>query len=1577
MHRTGSFFDNFKDNTGAFQDTISSTPQSDPPKAPSFHSTQTSGVRDDFSLLPASKDVPKILMDPLAVLRQCVRYFTCHPEIYGTNLRALMDREVMQVLRLQSSEAAIAHQMPVTSSHDMATAVEMVSKPLLPPLAREKQFQRKRQEAKDDDLLGYGSLQFTPAKHSFMNLLAQEKDREPSALPESGLRDTLTSSLGPEESLRGAVVVDGNGYEVSFLRRQLQQIEGAYNAKCIRLHELAEENTRLESQLKVTADTSAKWLAKYKEAQASVDALRREAEGWQEKASKVGLSGEEAKAQKSSRASKKRASVASQSSKQEAERMTKLWRETEKSLQECRRSLENSEKEANDTHNHLSDAFLFIERLERRVNRRNRYIATTTRRQRSLEEKYEKLMWCMKELGTLTGAFSFVDFLLSDDPVWTLFVFHRLYCHSGDVYALDETSVISSADHSMIFGRSNGGGRFIDDTYATPIVYRLMSDEATAVTERRGKPKQLRTNLHGAVGCKVVRWENLYCLDFLGGEDNTPNSTEMNKRKLSLLTLASLTQPLRGADGVRLDAYPALPKESKPGYIAKPSKAPQPLVIPKDEGVENSYLYDQSTVRLILRNFWRSRVEQFEATMLRRVTKSIENARRAVANRGVSDFKDMLNAEESEDYAVEETIPNSFLAGLVAFVVQLCSPQKGVLSPADELRLPLLCVRGVSSKDADLWDDGRVFFATVLNAQVRTASVFDEAVPDPPTITTQMRELLCAIYFYTMEYKDTDADFRLFYLVSHQLMPEMIGVNFYACVDAFERDCEAMLKKNVAPFSPDDEAEVLNAEAVRVQATVDEVKYHPLTSSFSPAEAVAKAAEYVDRAPVIGEFVTIEEDSDAEGYGSILPGRREPIVEKSGVFEGEGSPSLTPRDQTVDLDASDIDLTRSNISKSPLNATVRASPFQSHLKHDLLEYLESIQFRRSTQQEEEFQKSSQARKTNEVSAKDPVEPWDKLDHEIANLFGPHASISKEFREDGRTLAMPMSLQSQRQRRVVFGDLHRKALCGARGLLPLEDVLPLLHKHCFSTYAVACCGAPRFFIPCSKDNTETVDREGYFEPFERIGNIPPLASHLKRLRCALALDQSGCLVDYRRLFSTDAHSLCPTHFYDEFLTLTLDYFAQQQNYWMNVVLTSCSARHERFSEEGAEECDGNIPVSSLKVGFVKAFSELYLSVAEAHTFVEHLQQYHELLRVEDDIKAEQFTDAPCLIDSAPIANEVESKEWQFEDEAADCSLLLLALAVRMVFPVWGFKSAVQAKRLSEKLECWTPITRIKKASLVPPIIHVVAPPTPMEEDFRCKYIAAAKRISQGNSGNMNPLRVTARWMAEEERMKTEQTDIIAPEKVEQRFSGGSDRQLENGMLPNWTVLSQVLTKALKAVSGPEKHRPKKVANRNAVEPIEVTSSTMEPIRDRGLYALSRAMGASRSYALKGNTGKKGGKKNWGLPPGLEMLLQFQALHFRNSAAILQASRSLFLNLLPYNGGLNKTVDKQSSNNECSSPDSVRNDGRWQATFRSIGKVAKKFTSSYGSGSIKSLIKKNEPTPLYVEDLHRGLAALSQM
>lgn len=507
--------------------------------------------------------------EPISMLRHCIQYLFAHPETYGTNLRAIMDREITNVMRLKASEMSFANTQPVSIScgesvklpyllscaEGQAVAVSQLPlstgpstsgnehylfagrasggkdpagqssqrltrsrlpqhtvqvqrphcpreaarlQPGAPPVTR-RHVSPPRSE--DAGALGYGAMSFVSSTPPFMKFLADQATQEirvphdqlqaamaqadhvphaggvnssptqnqpflladksalpvghdPAASQRGGEAVTATSHREEEDYWRygtareatASIVVDGGSYEVSFLRGQMQQLEAAHNAKCVRLHELTEENAELRKEIDTHQETIAEWERNYAAAQRELQSIRNELYLWKDRAQgmmTLTQRGASAGARSVASANRRGESpdafrvLAAQlhDARTEIDRLSQLWRETERTLQNTRISYENTEKEAIQSHNHLSDAFHYIERLERRVARRDAFIELQYRRYISFGEKYDKLMWCFNELDTLAGSSSYVDWLLYEDPVWTYFVFVRMSRQVGYIRA--------------------------------------------------------------------------------------------------------------------------------------------------------------------------------------------------------------------------------------------------------------------------------------------------------------------------------------------------------------------------------------------------------------------------------------------------------------------------------------------------------------------------------------------------------------------------------------------------------------------------------------------------------------------------------------------------------------------------------------------------------------------------------------------------------------------------------------------------------------------------------------------------------------------------------------------------------------------------------------------------------------------------------------------------------------------------------------------------------------------------------------------------------------------------------------
>lgn len=1589
------------------------------------------------------------VMDPLAALRQCLQYVCSHPEVYGDDVRGLLDREVMHVVRLKASEVALTQGQrpllvdPLDSLSLRQSARTFTSPTALPSISSANTAAPPHSHATSattnttttgaagneewaavGNLFGYGGVSFLPASSTgFVALLRETRtramanrlkalsgneDREatssvslvaaaapqqqqqqpqqqqqqqlldepiqwngtlpPSSLSGGGATNarTLAREAGgnaaaslPDYFLSGpytdqqsdedarlfrqvdeagtslllpasrsalcaadgsALVLDHHGYEVTYLRTQLQQLEAAFNAKCVRLHELESENKLFAEQMKASEEAAARWSAEHHVMEGKLEALRRELDGWKDRANDALAAATKQSKQRSQHA-KQLASNQISDAKQEAARLSQLWRETERALQESRRAFENTEKEATAAHNHLADAFHYLERLERRVARRDAYVQLCERRHRSLEEKYEKLMWGYEELSVVEGRYSYVDYLLTSRPLWSVYLFVSLAQHRGDYAALEDqgelqrrTSLMAApfsegnvpadgADGAssevvdlqgwLLFARTPRGGCYAGSCYDPTLVLRLMVSEATAESMRRGRAKQLRTTLHGSVACRVIRWAERFAIDYLGGQDSVPDSGELNRKFVPVLTLASLLLPLRARSGAfaQAEAFSAAATTAAAASTtaAKPATtnavggtATPSLIAP----IANARRYDVATLRFVLRCFWKERLHAFTAQMTSRMDAAqarrqrIERreAQRRASSNSVStvqsgdiaiadppahlDATQRLTPErEEEEEEEEEEVEGgaavaTFLSALVDFAVRFTKLSGGggatsgtppgvagaegtaaasTSAPPD--RSTLLRVRGVlargtsaktgtaikstgfpssssaSSSDASLWDCGRVFFATVLQPATSSGTAVPKAATAPAATTAEasksmlsesagdvevaalaeeVRELLAALYYYAMEYRAQDPDFRLFYLVSHQLIPEMVAVNFFASLESIQRDCAALLERRLRVVAEGGKGGESVEELTSALGNADDV-----SAVDDPLTALTRVVQLVDEAPLDGQDDEIEPDSDGEGYGSIIP-----FHAKAGLAGGGGGNDGTPvtsLPQPVAEGEAGERSRRSSVALSRKQSSYVSKAAQRRNKelqllHNIRSYLKDRRVSlqdggddsnangggSSQMEEPEIGGLGEATRLSVFAFGDAPAEWTALEEVVQHRLAPHTDLLDAFRGRRGPSARDLTTASfasaaSRSATVALsgiptsasaaggaaradrGYLRRKrdnrharhemtkCLSATRGLVTTDDVLSLLTRHCFATYAVSCCGTPRFSLTDALMKRSSVSAGGRsfvpvtsasLQPFAVVGHLPPTGLHLQRLRFALSLDRPCSLVNAADLFTVDAVTKSNTHLYNTYLSLTLDLFQQQQSFLMQSVLSSCAERHEKYAAEGAEDCDGHIPIASLRKGMTAAMTSIQGGAQHATALVNHFVQYDELLRLEDEVKLEQFADAPLLLNiPAPtprpptgfgafrsagnlkaaasfkgsfkggyrsvegatsfarrqseannnsVMEEVEDAEFNLHEEAESCSLLHIAFAVRMSYIVWGRLSVDTASALVSRI-----------------------------------------------------------------------------------------------------------------------------------------------------------------------------------------------------------------------------------------------------------------------------------------------------
>ncbi|GET92265.1 hypothetical protein, conserved [Leishmania tarentolae] len=1736
-----------------------STASPPPPKTASLKSSrlsarslslcpvQTQGALRPLS--PADVQTRHVVMDPLAALRRCLQYVCSHPEVYGDDVRGLLDREVMHVVRLKASEVSLTNGErpllvdPLEGSSIRQTARAFSAALTLPIISTQSSMAGGAVpgSVSAGDLFGYGSVSFLPASSVGFSALLQDSQGDwsradhagscsyssarktfsgaftptssspaaehlshsekiqwnhtlpPSSAPASApgipmsavdpmnsieavksnaypegiaidcsdghsntthqalsslprgvafdldnrvvshpqsvavdsREDTPTAlSIAPSHALSTSddrtLLVDQQGYEVTYLRVQLQQLEAAFNSKCVRLHELEVENRQLVEKMKTSEEATAQWAAQHHVMKGQVEVMRRELDGWKNRANDAVTAATNKSKQQNLRAKQIVYSQLSDA-KQEVARLGQLWRDTERALQETRRSFENTEKEASAAHNHLTDVFHYLERLERRIARRDAYVSLCERRQRSLEEKYEKLRWGYEEMSTLEGHYSYADYILTTSPLWSVYMFVRLARHQGDYVAVENpmevqqrlllmtgqggrgrevspeavatTLAAMEPLYGLIFSRSSQGGRLVAQKYDIRLVFCTMVEETTGDASRRGRPRKVRAVLHGSVACRSIRWHERYSIDYLRGQDDEPESAELQRKCVPLLTVASVLLPLRSRTGAIL--MPSLPVEAAaPAAPEQATRAEEERVETLPSTISNKQNYDEATIRFVLRCFWKERLAAFSQQMNMRVCAMKE---KRACRRGLERSVDKENTseqflstgkcvpavdeesdctDESDDDQVDVGAIPTFLAALVDFSTRftaqhagsgMTAPTKSSAPPSKET---LLSVRGVLTRGASdtklgdrssvnisyadskarqgsLWNCGRIFFAVVLQPCRSTA---DEGGTPSPTsdgpaleevsmLAEEARELLAALYYYALEYKDLDPDFRLFYLVAHQMIPEMVAVNFFASLEAFELDSTALLKERLQCLS-----------AGRHSGASRTATGEPLNSPTMPKEvedpltALVRVVDVIDDALLDGEEEDIETDSDGDGYGSILPFH---ASAKTHVRSCTTPSTSTGQPQEGKKEGSSSEETQSPL----LPESKRASELR--LLHNIRSYLRQRRGLLRGQRDAEGGDSDpelsgsaespiRASRTEFSTSAEPSE-WTALEERVLNILGPHTALLDAFRHHHRSLKSNDALQVKRKPRGVGKELDHlrrrraernsrhattKYLSATRGLLAIEDVLMLVQRHCLATYAVSCCGTPRFSLLRAlfgRGSNRNSNTRSELHPYAIIGHLPLTGLHLQRLRFALSLDQPSHLIRPVSLFAVDPVTKSNSQFYDAYLTIVLDVFEQQQSFLMQSVLCCCAARHEVYAAEGSEDCDGLVPIACLKKGLTSTFATINGTSQHAFAVLDHLLQYDELLRLEDEVKFEQFADAPLLLNvpprkagdlfrvtgdtgMGPSPDSAEGQEkWNLREEADSCSLLNIAFALRMTYIVWGEVNASTAEALVHRI--------VKRAVPVCCCDAVVGdaisgmPSATMNKDAteveefpewaifdqatRQDYARALTRLQKGHNGNANPLRRTLAAL---------QTELLKPTSMLSSESGtDAGMSLSPGVVdpdalyPDvsnmWTttkVLADVQERmetteaALSAKStstfGKVKKKRQLPKSRKPLSRVHSAANGNgsvngdECVPDYGLLSLARALGFASSLsasfprvggaaANKKGVDKKNAKKKW--------------------------------------------------------------------------------------------------------------------
>nr|CCC90159.1 conserved hypothetical protein [Trypanosoma congolense IL3000] len=1209
--------------------------------------------------------VDNTVIDPLHALHLCIRHFLNRPDVYGSDIRALLDRELMYVMRVKASESAL-----------LSPATIPVCSVALPPITNSAHDTNKSGTAflgkcsnwvvaprsvdaavnfgaafGSEGMFGLGGVNLTEGSSGLFSLLERNKKlltiNEQQQSLESGedksspvfsnaphdfeeknninesqrLRERFRVHFSSPDTQRNSehgsagapkLLIDGAGYEISFLRSQLHQVEAAYNAKCIRLHELQQECVRYMTDHEAAESQVRQQNTKINELTQQLENAARELQMWKTRASEITLHDKGTTGRGPAETTHRVQATQFLELKRDYTHMSQLWRETEKSLQETRRLLESAEKETRVSHRYLSDAFFFIEKLERRIKRRDIFIEKQRRWHTSMQEKYEKILWCLNETQILKGAHSYVDYLLSEDDVWSMFLFVRLQSRLTSFSHIEEAS--NNANVPLYFRRTPMGGKFLEP-YSPELVHRLVVE---------GPRENINDDPLSKMSFPftVPHWRGPHAIGYTSAaiNANTPGASwsgsddlrnESCRRTVHLLTLASAVLPMQLA--------------------TTPSDA-----VVMDEDIPNSGRFDQTTIRFLLYQFWEERLTQYKRELDVHLQEHIKASHKKCAL-GVQSCMGMENEVDGNGSAAP--FPG-FLTALVDYVHRIHPPK---IQRGDEDAIPrsnkTVYVRSVISKVEGAPPSARTCFPYFFQRE-------DNGQEVAVSLSPQAREMLFAFYYYAEEYKDSDSDLRLFYLVAHQQLPELVAINFYASIEALRIECDELIRQKLCGTQ---QRGGIHGESVG-QANDMSADGGGFSLLDSPAEALLKASAMVDAAPLIEEGTTLECDSDGEGYGVVLPG----LVEENQGEEDKGAWHET--------------------GPSPL----------TKLKHNISLYLHKCKEEGSCDGDTVV--PSNVLKPEDEDATEAVvsipKAWAELDQKLQQLLAPHSSLLTAFKK--RRNQRPQEDYQSRRRRLQ-GCVS--SFSCTRYLIPVDSFMQLLHKHCFSTYALSCSGSARsslldsIFHPTGGVDSYDVD------PLTRVGQLPPSENHIRRLRFAIALDQPSSLVRYSDLFNINPQLGVPTHFYDEYLKLTINTYLEQQEAYMNIILGSCISQTNRGTTAALVDAAGSLPFPALRLGFDTVFKELSLGPKDSNSLSKHFLGYCDLLRNDEDIRKEQFTDAPLLLggqlqpqdDFDHLSAILRDEEWSVQHEAASCPLLLLSYAARMVYIVWGLTFSLESRR----------------------------------------------------------------------------------------------------------------------------------------------------------------------------------------------------------------------------------------------------------------------------------------------------------
>lgn len=449
------------------------------------------------------------------------------------------------------------------------------------------------------------------------------------------------------------------------------------------------------------------------------------------------------------------------------------------------------------------------------------------------------------------------------------------------------------------------------------------------------------------------------------------------------------------------------------------------------------------------------------------------------------------------------------------------------------------------------------------------------------------KEALLALIHYSFEYKEVDADFRLFYLVSHQLLPEAAAINFLAMMESIYRDCDDSVLRHASEGLMNSLGGMTGAKNNNNRAP------RRRGPSSTPQDGTG---DWVPRLPSLSEHnnSSIAQSHDLASTTTTAAG---------GPFKELYQELPTTKVEMRTVDSSNrVPITFDELSSSEDDD----GSITLDVGNPMLQAATNINM-----QERSFGDLSATNLTLGGGGLPPTSrqtPKHSLVGAQSKRFAPHnnnsSAVSRNSNNNNSAVVSSNKLQST--------VLHRN------GLVSLHDFLSIIEKNCFATFQLVketssttlhsddaldgglaeddlddlhgvngnsgsmqqAAGTPRGGVmsprvPSDGEDDDFADLIRTYRdearmrleeeasdasPLCRIGFVPLSPIQAQRLKFALSLDQPSSVVKYASLFRPDHGAARPSHFYDELLTMVLDHHLAIQEVIMDELITpACLCR----------------------------------------------------------------------------------------------------------------------------------------------------------------------------------------------------------------------------------------------------------------------------------------------------------------------------------------------------------------------------------------------------------------------------------